>query len=386
MSKEKIYNLIEDYHKRTISEKNLRLLQKWSKESRANKEEFISHLTLLKQMNTAIGLVSIRKDLAWDKIQSKIQKPKARKITLWLPYAAAAVIVFAVSTLLLTVNTQDVRMTACDFDKISKVGSKQAVLTLNSGRQINLNDSISESIFENDHTEISKDSNNLLSYKKNLKNTKTIYNHIQVPRGGAYNLVLSDGTRVWLNSESSLKFPVQFSEKIRKVELSGEAYFEVSHNTAAPFFVKACDTEIKVLGTKFNISAYEESMSILTTLVSGSVEVNCLGNKKKLVPGYQSIVIKGRNDIEIKQVDTDSYTSWINGVFEFNNASLEQITNQLSRWYNVDFFFYEPRFRNFHFTGAAQKDKPIEFILEIIEDLAQVKFKVQDNKIIIENP
>jgi len=389
--KEHIIDLIAAYHQKTISPEGLAELNDWLDTNPDHSMEFANYLALLKETEAINHIDNINHDEAWEKISKSLSKTsvktKTRRLHLWMPYAAAVAIIFIVSTLILQLNRDINYSEDYNFDQIAQVGSKKAVLTLANGEKVLLEEGKVKTIAERDGTEIDKDSENNLSYKKNdLKSPKAIYNFIEVPRGGEYKLNLSDGTKVWLNSESSLKYPVQFAGNIRKVELTGEAYFDVSHDKTAPFIVKARDTEIKVLGTEFNISTYDDDEFIATTLVEGSVEVNCLGSKAKLSPGFQSVIKRGDNHIEIIEVDTQLYTSWVNGVFEFENHTLEQITQQLSRWYDVDFFFTEKQFRNLRFTGAIKRDKSIDFALEMMEKIAQVKFAIKDDKIIIGQP
>jgi ferric-dicitrate binding protein FerR (iron transport regulator) len=388
-SKEQIIEYINSYHQNTISDEGIHYLEEWLESNANNSVEFANYLALLKESEAICQVNNIDKDKAWSKINASLNKSiklgKTRKMITWLPYAAAVAVIFVVSYFMLYQVTSEYDFNQnYDFAEVSSVGSKKAILTLDGGQKMTLTEKDADSFSEKDGTLIEKDSSNTLKYASNTKDqNKLIYNRIEVPRGGEYSLTLADGTKVWLNSESSLKYPVQFVGSKRQVELTGEAYFEVAHNASKPFFVKAGDAEVKVLGTKFNISSYTDEEYIATTLVEGSVEVSNLGSKELLKPGFQAVVKRGEKEFEVREVDTRLYTSWVNGVFEFKNNSLEEICHQLSRWYDVEFFFTENQYRELRFTGAAKREKPVGFALDMIEKMANVKFAIKDDKIIV---
>ncbi|WP_461633384.1 FecR family protein [Labilibaculum euxinus] len=391
-SKEHIIDLIASYHQNTISDEGIKHLENWLAENETNADEFANYLALLKESGAISSLTEIKTEEAWSKIIGAVsvakKQPKNSKLHYWLPYAAAVIVMFVIGYLMVYQVEKDYNFDGnYNFAEISTIGSKKAVLILNNGNAMNLEENLDSVIAEVDGTLIQNDASNALTYKKSSSlQSKLIYNQINIPRGGEYSLTLADGTKVWLNSESSLKYPVQFIGEIRKVELTGEAYFEVAHNKSKPFIIESHGTEVKVLGTKFNVSAYNDEEDITTTLVEGSVQVSSLGNSELLEPGYQAVVKRGSNQFQVNKVNVDLYTSWINGVFQFKNQSLEEICHQLSRWYNVEFFFTENQYRNLRFAGAAKKDRSLDFTLEIIEKMADVKFAVKGDKIIVGKP
>ncbi|WP_461638596.1 FecR family protein [Labilibaculum euxinus] len=391
-SKEHIIDLIASYHQNTISDEGIKHLENWLAENETNADEFANYLALLKESGAISSLTEIKTEEAWSKIIGAVsvakKQPKNSKLHYWLPYAAAVIVMFVIGYLMVYQVEKDYNFDGnYNFAEISTIGSKKAVLILNNGNAMNLEENLDSVIAEVDGTLIQNDASNALTYKKSSSlQSKLIYNQINIPRGGEYSLTLADGTKVWLNSESSLKYPVQFIGEIRKVELTGEAYFEVAHNKSKPFIIESHGTEVKVLGTKFNVSAYNDEEDITTTLVEGSVQVSSLGNSELLEPGYQAVVKRGSNQFQVNKVNADLYTSWINGVFQFKNQSLEEICHQLSRWYNVEFFFTENQYRNLRFAGAAKKDRSLDFTLEIIEKMADVKFAVKGDKIIVGKP
>ena len=392
ISNENIIDLIQEDQQGNISEDGILKLQAWLKEDEVNSEEFAKYLALFKESEALSNMDHIELENAWMNISKSLSKPekktKVRRLNAWLPYAAAVIVLFVVSYFMIEqVRNEYDFGKDYNFAEVSSIGSKKAVLTLDNGKVLNLEESGDSVIAEADGTLIQNNAASELVYD-NASSTKgqLIYNQIVIPRGGEYSLVLADGTKVYLNSESSLRYPVQFAGSTRKVELTGEAFFEVSHNPQKPFIIKSYDTEVKVLGTSFNVSSYEDEEYIATTLVEGSVEVSCLGNKELLVPGYQAVVKRGDNRFNINQVNTDLYTSWKDGVFRFKDQSLEEICHQLSRWYNVEFFFTDHKYRELRFTGAAKKDKPLDFALGLIEKMADVQFAIKDDKIIVGKP
>ena len=162
------------------------------------------------------------------------------------------------------------------------------------------------------------------------------YNTLTVPRGGEFALELADGTRVWLNSESTLKYPVHFTEDLRKVEITGEGYFEVAKNAGKAFVVKVNGVNVRVLGTSFNISAYSEK--VVTTLIEGKVQLQKGMDSVTLMPNQQGVWQNGEHGFEVKRVEARNYSLWRKGIFYFENTDLETILDAMARWYNVNIF------------------------------------------------
>ena len=216
------------------------------------------------------------------------------------------------------------------------------------------------------------------------------YNILTVPRGGKFFINLSDGSKVWLNSDSQLKYPIKFTDgKAREIELLyGEAFFEISpsenHNGSA-FNVFTKSQKINVLGTKFNIKAYNEDKFITTTLVEGNVSVQKGEFIKKLNPEQQAKVNFESNEIQIYDVDVSQEISWMSDLFSFNEASLEFIMESLSRWYDVEVVWKTGLQKNFIFTGILERSKSIEDIFNIIEKTSEgeLKFEINDKTILI---
>lgn len=226
-----------------------------------------------------------------------------------------------------------------------------------------------------------------LAYKTDhVRAVKSGYHQIVVPRGGEYLLVLADGSRIWLNAESSLRYPAVFSGTERRVELIGEAYFEITENMDMPFVVASGGQMVKVLGTKFNVSAYADDDLILTTLKEGSVEVYSLENTDMrivLIPNDQSRLNKDLGSISVVQVSTDAYMAWKEGRFVFRDLTLDEIMKRLARWYDVDIEFSNAQKKDIRFTGNLQRYSNFEAFLVVLEKTHEVRFSVNNQTVYV---
>ena len=264
-------------------------------------------------------------------------------------------------------------------------GSNKAILILADGTEHDLT-SGNNSFVDTDGNEIKNTGNQLEYISKNNQAAEIKYNTLKIPRGGEYFLILSDSTKVWLNSETTLRLPVQFAADVRHVELTGEAYFEVSKNRNLPFIVTSGNQEVKVLGTEFNISSYPDNQATLTTLVNGSVEVSLHNNpseKQLLKPSEQSYISGSKSIIEKRKVDVNLYISWKNGRFVFQDQPLEEIMNTLSKWYDVQFAFTNEDDKNLRFTGNLERYADFSEILKKIERTNEVDFSIENKRITI---
>lgn len=254
-------------------------------------------------------------------------------------------------------------------------GRTQAVLSLPDGQQIELGseEKEEETAWKKYAAEYDKEQ---------LPATAATDMKIEVSGGGEYKVRLDDGTVVWLNSESTLIYPEKFTGEKRVVSISGEAYFEVARNETKPFIVSVADVEIKVLGTSFNVAAYQDEETIATTLVAGSVEVSTPCKSVKLVPGNQAVVQKGQPGIAISEVDPALFSSWTTGIFKFDKMPLTDICKRLSRWYNVGFVF-EGDCGNEKFTGGTWKYVSLQDFLSKIERVTDVSFQVKPGTVVV---
>ena len=209
------------------------------------------------------------------------------------------------------------------------------------------------------------------------------YNQLDIPRKGEYRLVLADGTRVWLNSESSLKYPVAFQGNERKVYLEGEAYFEVSKDEHKPFTVVTGESSIRVLGTSFNVRAYADEAQLCATLVEGKVRLSHAQQSLILSPDEQGVVTLASGKLEKRKVDASLYTVWKDGRFVFENQTLEEIMNTLSRWYDVKVFYTNEQVKQAMFNGNLKRYDDFDQIVKMLELTGVAHFKINGETIII---
>ncbi len=221
-----------------------------------------------------------------------------------------------------------------------------------------------------------------VSYRVDTSIVEERYNTLRVPRGGEYSITLSDGTVVYLNSESELRYPVRFVGKDRRVYLSGEAYFDVKKDQDHPFIVKMKTSAVKVLGTSFDVRAYADEDEVLTTLVQGSVQFSTGEESVILEPGEQAVLSKS-GQVETREVDTYLYTAWKNGVFAFKKQRLEEIMKIIARWYDVNIFWENASQKEITFTGKMRRYDDFSKVVEMLEMTGNTEFVIKENNIFI---
>lgn len=265
-------------------------------------------------------------------------------------------------------------------------GGKRAVLTLTNGRTIILDSLKNGTIVKTSTFEINKTEEGLLVYHSYKSNNKTIgsseFNIISTPRGGEYKVILPDGSKVWLNAASSIKFPAVFSGNTREIYLNGEAYFEVAKNSSIPFRVRSKYAEIQVLGTHFNARAYNDELSVKTTLVEGSVKIRTRSTVNLLKPGEQAVLERNNLTI-IKDVDVEEQLAWKNGLFQFKDASLENVMKQAALWYDLT-IHYEGKISKRHLTGKISRKVNASEFLNMLK-YTGVEYKRSGKDIFIKN-
>lgn len=314
----------------------------------------------------------------------EIPKQQNRKFRiypgLW-KWAAAAVVALGLGiyTLSLQQRVEIPETSPIAATETHVVDHTRAQLTLADGKTIELTADAEQTITDdNGETAASVENGNIV-FDDSSRETASI-NTLEIPRGGEYSLQLSDGTRIWLNSRTKLRFPSSFDADNRTVWLEGEAYFEVAKDTDRQFRVITGNSEVRVYGTSFNVRAYSEYPQE-TTLASGSIGLEFNGQQYMLTPGQQARIEPGSEKIAILNVNPATYCSWHKGLFIFENATLATLLNQLSDWYCVDFVYTDPSLRNLHFTGDLERYSSIDEILSMISLTTNVKFTV-DGRII----
>ncbi|MDO5979837.1 FecR family protein [Flavivirga spongiicola] len=339
-----------------------------------------------------MGKENVFKIESWSRIESQINKAQKKKGNLFRPYlkyVAAAVLIGILATSYFIRDkfvNNDIENTTPTIVNTNIIvpGTDKATLTLEDGSQVALGKGSS---FQ---TQNASSNGEEIIYEVAKQNAKeVVYNYLTIPRGGQFFVKLSDGTKVWLNSESQLKFPVSFIDgETRNVELVyGEAYFDVSSSSehkGSKFKVFNQSQEIEVFGTEFNIKAYKDETNVYTTLVEGKIEVNTSIDKQLLVPNQQSNVDVINNKLSVAVVDINTEISWKNGVFIFKEKPLKNIMKVISRWYDIDVVFVNKELEDIRFKGVLGKDQNIEEILSAIKTLSIIKdYKIKDKTIIL---
>ena len=258
-------------------------------------------------------------------------------------------------------------------------GSNKAVLVLGTNERVELDEGTADSVFS-DTSLLKKAGNRLVYSAEGNQDTAVTYNRLITPRGGEYSVVLADGTQVWLNAESELRDPEQFAGEERRVYLRGEAYFDVAKCEGKKFIVHSGAAQVTVLGTEFNVKNYEDG-AMAATLVEGSVLVDHAGQQCALVPGQQAMVDK--EGIEVKEVETILYTAWKDGYFIYREASLDDIMQELSRWYDFTYFYQNSRVADLSLTAKLRKFDHVEDVFGILKMTGQVDFVVKGKTVTV---
>jgi len=366
-------------------------LDDWLNEDAAH-QSLLNDLISTEEREKRLELIErINLDYEWKRFQKNSAPKTIPMPNRWLEvarYAAVIVLPMLVAGYLLFQNYN-----ANQFAVNSPViepGTQTAHLVLSNGKKVALDD-MSLRMREANNEVIIENKERTLNYTSVNDKTKaqsTVFNELLIGKGEEYQLVLSDGTRVWLNSETRLKFPVQFSKNRREVILEGEAFFEVTKNPNAPFVVKTGPMDIEVLGTSFNVSAYKDEASIQTTLVEGKVKVSSsIGQSQEqiLKPNEQAVFSKSNNQFEIIEVNAALYACWREGVFIFDEENLDDILRKLSRWYDINVFFQSEEVRSYQFSGKLPRFKNCNELLEMIEKTTDVQFTMKENRTVIVN-
>ncbi|UOE47219.1 FecR family protein [Mucilaginibacter sp. SMC90] len=307
----------------------------------------------------------------------------------WLRVAAAVIILLSIGVLIwraqLPAVPRQSDTVALSPQKILPGGNK-AYLTMANGKIITLNGLKNGTLGTQTGVKINKVKDGVLSYNKqdNGKDgaQELAYNTISIPRGGQYQLELSDGTKVWLNSASALKYPAAFTGNNRKVELSGEAYFEVAKDRTKPFIVSVNGMSVQVLGTHFNVMAYSDEKVVKTTLLEGAVKLSSNNQEALLKPGQQGAFNSQQPAFSVSDVDVDDAVAWKNGFFAFNNEDIQTIMKRISRWYDVDVVFSE-KFKRKNFGGTVSRFKDVSEVLHSLELTGSVHFKTEGRRITV---
>ena len=331
--------------------------------------------------------VGVNRGRIWDKVQESLQQ-KVKRQHLFQLIRYAAILILPLSVLLLFWLHQEKELPPMNVAVVGVMDSTdmhKVYLVLEGGTKVDLSTPHVDTIRQDDGQLLAVDTLGKLVYNTVQEEVEELFYHkIVVPRGGEYTVELNDGTRVRLNADSELRFPVKFVGNERKVFLKGEAYFEVERNTSRPFRVDVHgDAIIEVLGTEFNVNAYPENAEIFATLVLGKVRVADLQTDSTVVllPNQQA-ALSGAG-INVKEVNPEDFISWINGRFYFEKMPLEEILIQLGRWYDLQVFWANEELKSYEFTGAIWRDNTIRQTLDMIEKTTDVCFTVSGRTVTV---
>jgi ferric-dicitrate binding protein FerR (iron transport regulator) len=342
-------------------------------------------------------LTLIQKNIK-EKIRHPAQRDRSAFFTFRRVSIAAALVMAVLAAWWWTprqAKQETVQQTAAPIDNDVQPGGQKAVLKLADGTEITLNNADKGTLAHQGEVKVIKQGDGSISYDPAQQATKEIlYNTITTPRGGQYQLLLADGSKVWLNAASSLRYPVSFTGHQRKVELTGEGYFEIAHNTAMPFYVTVNGIEVQVLGTHFNINAYVDEPAIRTTLLQGSVKVvnrqssNAVQPQSViLTPGQQATVSTTASEalqIGVLAANIEEVMAWKNGLFYFKSADLSTILRQAARWYDVD--IENEEMIDQRFSGQISRNVNASQLLQILELTGKVRFGITGRKIKVKSP
>lgn len=323
---------------------------------------------------------------AWMKFTEAVGiEGKKKRSLIFLKYAAAVLFPLLIGTMVYWLIYERAGIDQAYTSKILP-GAKNAFLVLSSGERIDLGKEKVKAMKEADGT-IIKRNNDELNYirQKGEASGEVLLDKLVVPRGGEYSIVLSDGTKVFLNSMSKLVYPVRFSDDERKVILEGEGYFEVQKDEKHPFIVQVNGMQVQVLGTSFNVKAYQDEQNIYTTLVEGCVSIltgdSTVSQEHTLAPDQQAVFDKGNATVSVQNVDADQYMQWTKGRYVFADQSLDEIMKTLSRWYDFSFHYNDESLKEMRFEGGLNKYESIEPVLDIITRTGKVKVSVKGKEV-----
>ena len=384
----RIAYLIAGYIRGTITEPEHDELDKWVEASDDNMllfEELTDEKNIEANLEWMDKVTTEKKlELTKKKIQFTQQHYNLKTKKWFYGIAASIILLIAAFGIYKIINNKQSKQASIAKNDQTGIqpGGNKATLTLSNGSVIDLISAPNGLIKGDNGTIIDKSKDGEILYKDSgISNSAASYNILTTPKGGQYKVQLPDGSQVWLNAASSLKYPTAFATSERIVELKGEGYFEIAKDKTKPFKVKLADgNEVKVLGTHFNIMAYENEKSKDVTLLEGRVEITKGDNEQRLTPGQQGRITSSKI-ILVNSVDTDQVIGWKNGQFIFQDADIQSIMRQVARWYDVDIKYETSNTQ--HFNATISRKEPVLRLLHILEETGQIHFKTENKTIYV---
>jgi ferric-dicitrate binding protein FerR (iron transport regulator) len=368
--------LIAGFLKQTLTEEEKDELDEWIL---ANDENMILFEKMTDEKNLAqagewFKKMNVEEDLQKTKKRIEVKRP----VRVWQYVVAAAVVIGIIIGVYLyqgSGNKNDKPIVVQTQDILP--GSDKATLTLDNGKIIELGSDGADTTI-NDQLKILRKDGQVV-YNSTAASNELVYHTLSIPRKGQYKLVLPDGSKVWLNSESSIRYPVSFSDKERKVFVTGETFFEVAKDKNKPFRVQRDDITVEALGTQFNVNAYVNEPYVATTLIEGSVLISKGSMENILKPGQQAQL--NGNNFQIVNAEANDVIAWKNNQFKFRNTPIDVIMRQVERWYDADVIYQDNV--SLHMNATIERDVPVSKLLHILEQTDQVHFKIEGKKIIV---
>ena len=380
--KEDIDKLWADYlNREPLSEQDLQSLETWMQASPKNREfgEFICKLESQKDI---LKTRTFPKEVWEDLSRQRIKRQQRRR--LWgIVVSCAAIVTLLVGIYIFMAYNKTVQTPLYPtYGQLLSSHAREAELILPNGQKYALGerDTTWQTI---DGTGSMQTKDRTLIMQAGKAADTTAYYTLNVPYGAEYDLVLPDGSKVYLNAGSVLRYPERFNDTQREVFLTGEAYLEVVHDDRHPFIVQTHDVAIRVLGTTFNINVYPDSKWVKTTLVEGKIEIQCGGRHIEMKPGTQVAYCKETHETTYHPVNTRLYTSWKDGYYDFENMELEELAQIFTRWYNVQIDFAEPELKNLRFSGRLKRYDSAEELFEMLDYVHRVTFSIENGRIVI---
>jgi ferric-dicitrate binding protein FerR (iron transport regulator) len=377
-----ITDIIEKTLRQEENDLERRQLDAWLRECPEHRAAYRKFVKAHDLASYTLKWGEIDMESAWKNVEERYRRAcRRRRARVGFSVAASLLVLLGIAFLLFPASPVEPAAPV----SVIPPGEFKAILKLSDGRQLVLNKEVDLSIddagFQVNNT---PGSLNYVAGSREGQGEK-LFHEVSTPVGGEFHLTLSDGTHVYLNAASRLRFPVRFSPGApREVTLEGEAYFDVKHDPSSPFITRAREMEVRVLGTDFNVMAYEDDARVEVTLVHGEVNVRTGGEERLLAPSEQLVMDYRTGECTVRHVDkTAAYVNWKNGVLDFDAMPLDELTVKLRRWYSVDFFFANERLKELQFTGAVKKYENIDYILGLIGATTDVAFEINGNVITV---
>ena len=357
----------------------------WLRENEENRRIFQETAELYYKLNYSKQWKEIDAKKAAVRVKNIVHRRSVHQLWMYRWGGVAALILICISiALLFQGKNTGISQSFAVVEEI-RAGEMKATLTLGDGKKVELPGG---GLLDMDlgFAQATEDSLSGLVYKfRDSVQAPHEYHTLTVSRAGEYIMTLPDGSRVWLNSETELKYPVVFDKDQREVFLTGEAYFKVAKDSKRPFVVITPKTRTTVLGTSFNVMAYRDEMQTEVTLVEGAVKVMAGEKECRIVPGQQLTVDNSSLQMSQREVNVSFYTSWKDGVFDFDHMALSDLCVKLSRWYDVDFFFVNQTVAEKRFTGAVKRSRSLQFMFDFIQKTSGVRFELKGKTVTVYN-